>query len=106
MTLLAPVIMPPLFLEDDDLSRPALLNDSRADHRTRDQRRAGRNLGALAQHQHLGELDGVAGLAREPFDGDQIVLGDLVLLAAGSDHCKHNIGRYGLPRRSASPQTR
>src|SRR6266478_8037816 len=98
MALLAPIILLPLLLEDDDLGRPALLDLRGADQRTLEQRRPGGDLGPLADHQHLGELDRGPGLARELLDRDDIVLGDLVLLAAGPDHSEHDTRRYGFPR--------
>ena len=85
------------------LARPRLLDHGGADRGAVEQRRAGRDLGAFADHQHLGELDRGAGLCRELLDRDDIVLGDLVLLAAGPDHCEHNTRRYGLPRTRAQP---
>src|SRR5262249_13410786 len=61
-----------------------------ADGRAVEQRSAGRDLGPVADHQHLGELHGSPGFCGELFDRYDVVLGDLVLLAAGPDHCKHN----------------
>src|SRR5207245_6011468 len=55
MPFLAAVIVPPLFLEDDDLVGPGLLDHGGADRGTVEQRGAGCNLGAVADHQHLGE---------------------------------------------------
>src|ERR1700730_16144945 len=98
MALLAPIILPPLLLEDDDLGRPALLDHGGADRGARDHPRSRRNLGSLADHQYLAELDRRPGLARELLDRDDIVLGDLVLLAAGPDHSEHDTRRYGFPR--------
>src|SRR6516162_5283900 len=57
MTLLAPVVVPPLLFEDDDLGRPGLLDDGRAHRGAGDQRCPGRDLGPLADHQHFVELD-------------------------------------------------
>src|ERR1051326_1051268 len=62
MALLAAVILPPLFLEDDDLVGTAMLDQGGADRRARDERGAGRDRGAVADHQHLAELDGGTGL--------------------------------------------
>src|SRR6185437_6204139 len=89
VAVLAPVIMPPLFLEDDDLVGAAMLDQGGADRGARDQRRAGRHLGAVADHQHFVQLDRRTRLAGELFDRDHVVGGDLVLLAAGADHCEH-----------------
>src|SRR4029077_3775264 len=75
MAVLAAVILPPLFLEDDDLVGAALLDQGGTDRGAIEQRRAGRDIGAVAHHQHLAELDRSAGLAVEPLNGDHIVLG-------------------------------
>src|SRR5258708_6849758 len=104
MTLLTPIIVPPLFLEDDDLVGAPLLDDGGADRGTVQQRRAGRDLGPFADHQHLGEFDRRARFGRKLLDRDDIVLGDLVLLAAGPDHCEHHTRRYGLPRSGRNRQ--
>src|SRR5215469_10231461 len=97
MTLFAPIIVPPLLLKDDDLGRARLLDHSGADRSTGQQRRPGGDLGPVANHQHLGELDRRPRLARELLDRNHIVLGDLVLLAAGPDHREHDTCRYGFP---------
>src|SRR5271166_5108420 len=57
MTLFPPVIVPPLFLEDDDLCRANLLDDRGANRGAGDERRAGRDFRAVADHQHLVEFD-------------------------------------------------
>src|ERR1051325_7776595 len=104
MTVLAPVILPPLLLEDDDLVGTAGLYKSCAHGRPGEERRAGRDIGAVADQQHLAELDRRARLAVELLDGDHIVLGDRVLLAAGADHCKHDGTDIGWrARRGKSP---
>src|ERR1700739_1509155 len=77
MPLLAPIILPPLLLEDDDFGRPALLDHRGADHGTLEQRGPGGDLAPLADHQHLGELDRGPGLARELLDRDDVIFGDL-----------------------------
>src|SRR5438105_11511393 len=98
MALLAPVIVPPLLFEDDDLGRPRLLDHGGADRGAIQKGGAGRHLRAFADHQHLAQLDRGAGLDRQPLDRDDVVLGDLVLLAAGADDCEHDTRRYGFPR--------
>src|SRR5271169_6079844 len=98
MTLLAPIILPPLLFEYDDLCRSALLDDGGADRGAGEQRRASRDRGAVADHQHLIEIDHRPGFAGEFLDCDNVVLGDLVLLAAGPDHCEHHLCRSVLPR--------
>src|ERR1700739_3636291 len=64
MPLLAPIILPPLLLEDDDLGRPALVDHRGADRGAGEQRRPRRDLGTLADHQHLADLDPRPPLAR------------------------------------------
>src|SRR5215469_11244036 len=98
MTLLAPIILPSLLFEDDDLGRPGLLDDGRADRGAGQQRRPRRDRRPVPDHQHLGELDDRTRFAGELLDRDDIVLGDPVLLAAGPDHSEHDTRRYGLPR--------
>src|SRR5690242_3290575 len=56
VSLLAPVIVPALLLEDDDLGCPRLLDHGSADQGAVDKWGAGRELGAFADHQHLAEL--------------------------------------------------
>src|SRR5215218_6765696 len=85
VTILAAVILPPLFLEHDDLVGAAMLDQLGADRGARDERRAGRHVGTLAHHQHLGKLDRRAGLTGEFLDGDHVAAGDLVLFSAGAD---------------------
>src|ERR1700730_9538199 len=103
VAVLAPVIVPPLLLEDDDLVGAALLDQGGADRGVSQQGCAGRYGGAVADHQHLGELDRRARLAGELLDGDHVVRGDLVLLAAGADHCKHDLADIGWRARRGNP---
>src|SRR5579859_1096474 len=86
MTLLTAIILPALLLEDDDLFAASLLKDGRGDGG------AGHDGSAdlVTDHQNLVERDGLAGLARELFDADHVVGGNLILLAAGLDDCEHN----------------
>src|SRR6266702_3724950 len=69
VAVFAAVIVPPLFLEDDDLVGPALLDQRRADRGAGQERGAGRHGGAVAEHQHLAKLDRGARLAGELLDG-------------------------------------
>src|SRR6266478_5995174 len=97
MMLPGTTISPPYFLTPSRrprLSRPL-----------REEPRPGGDLGPLADHQHLAELDRGPGLAGELLDRDDIVLGDLVLLAAGPDHSEHDTRRYGFPRTGCQPPT-
>src|SRR5215471_20829478 len=68
VSLLAPIVVPPFLLEDDDLGCARLLNHRRADRGAVQKRRAGRDLGTFADHQHFAELDRGAGLARKLLD--------------------------------------
>src|ERR1051326_3480691 len=103
MTVLAPVILPPLLLEDDDLVGTTVLDKGRAHRRAGEERRAGRDIGPVADQQHFAEFDRRARLAVELLDGDHIVLGDRVLLAAGADHCKHDGTDIGWRARRGKP---
>src|SRR5579864_1271201 len=98
MAVFAPVILPPLLLEDDDLVGATLLDQLGADRGAGDQRGASRHGGAIADHQDFGQLDRRARLAGELFDRDHVVGRDLVLLAAGADHCEHICRRHVLSR--------
>src|ERR1700732_1663349 len=64
VAVLAAVIVPPLLLEDDDLVGATLLDEGGADRDAGQERGAGRYGGAVADHQHLGELDRRGRLAR------------------------------------------
>src|SRR5215472_6342052 len=90
MPLLAPIIVPPLLLKDDDFGRPGLLDDRSGDRRSGQNWGSRRDLGPVADHQHLAELDHGAWFAGELLDRNHIVLGDLVLLAAGPDYREHH----------------
>src|SRR6266853_1903848 len=65
VAVFAAVIVPPLFLEDDDLVGAALLDQGRADRGAGQERRPRRDGGAIAEHQYFAELDRGAGLAGE-----------------------------------------
>src|SRR5262249_45392574 len=97
MTLFAPIIVPPLLLEDDDLWRAGLLDHGSGNRRACQQRGPGGNLGPVANHQPLGGSDRRPRLARELLDRNHIVFGDLVLLAAGPDPREHDTCRYSFP---------
>src|SRR5271168_3460764 len=56
VAVLTAIIVPPLFLEDDDLVGAALLDQGRADRGAGEQRGPGRDRRTVADHQHLGEL--------------------------------------------------
>src|SRR5258708_32116293 len=68
MSVLAAIVVPPLFLEDDDLVVPLLLQHGRADGCAWHGRRARRRIGALAADQNLAQLDLRAGGADQLLD--------------------------------------
>ena len=86
----AAVLFAPLLLEDVDLAGARLLEDLGEDRGLVHQRGSDSRLGgAVAQHQHLAELDRRAGLAGDALDNDHVVGCDAVLLAAGADDSEH-----------------
>src|SRR5260221_4455726 len=100
MPVLAAVVGPPLLLEDEHLVAADLL-----DGLGRDGGAAGAALGigALADHEHAVESPLCPRLAGELLGGNEVVLGNLVLLAAGTDDCEHD-GRFALKiDRTGSP---
>src|SRR5690348_4501471 len=91
MTVLAPVIVTPPLLEDQHLVGADLLDHLGGDRGAGEAGLVGGRLGAVAEHQHLAERHGGAGLTRQLLDGDDVVLGDFVLLAAGADDGEHGL---------------
>src|SRR5215469_2496084 len=75
MGVLAPVVLPPLLLEDDDLVGTPVLDQGGADRGAGDERRAGRTARSVADHQHLAELDRRARLAGQFLDRDHVIGG-------------------------------
>src|SRR5438034_295848 len=67
--------------------RPARLLDDRGHHLGAGH---GWHADLVADHQHVGELDGGAGFARDPFDRVGLVGGDGVLLSARADNSDHD----------------
>src|SRR5260221_9635224 len=90
--VLAAVVVPPLLLEDEHLVAAYLLDDLGRDGGAAG---AALGIGALADHEHAVESHLCPRLAGELLDGDEVVLGNLVLLAAGADDCEHD-GRFAL----------
>ena len=82
-------ILAPALLERIDLGAARLLDDLADDAGAADQRRADMVGLAVEQGEHLAEGDFRAGVAFQRHDGDLVVGGDLVLLAAGLDDCEH-----------------
>src|SRR6201996_9579733 len=86
MTLLTAIILPALLLEDDDLVGASLFEHGRGDGGASHDGRAD----LVTDHQNLVERNGLAGFTRELFDADDVVGGNLILLAAGLDDCEHD----------------
>src|SRR5258706_10205985 len=89
VAVLAARVLPPALLEDDDLGAAGLLDHLGGHQGARHQGRADAQGRAVADRQHVGELDLGSGVAREALDRDHVVLGDFVLFAAGLDDCEH-----------------
>src|SRR5256885_13437457 len=90
------VLAAPL-LEGDHLGTAALL-DHRCSNGSPDDRRGAKRDGVAAHHQHLVELDDLAGLAVDLLDLELVVGGDAVLLPAGLDDCEHrSVPRVRIP---------
>src|SRR5690606_14815525 len=72
------------------LVTPGLLDDLGGNGATTDQRRTNLEAGSVVHHEDFAECDHVAlGGVTELLDANDIVLGDLVLLAACFDDCVH-----------------
>src|SRR4051794_33607746 len=89
MAVLAAIVMAPLLLENDDLFAFLVLEHGRGDRSPGNGGLAGPGGGALADHEHVAELDLGARLAGQLLDEDDVVLGDFVLLAARANDCEH-----------------
>src|SRR5215467_10770847 len=85
---LAPRVLAAAFLEGDDFRPAPLLQHLGGDRGARHGRSAERD-GITAHHQHVAELDDLAGLAPDLIDLEHILGGNAVLLAAGADDCEH-----------------
>src|SRR5690625_1987091 len=82
-------MLPPAALEVEQLRPALLLDDLGLNGRAIDQRIADRGL-VTTKHQDFVELDGLADLCVKLLDREELILGDLVLLAArlhDSEHC-------------------
>ncbi len=89
MTVGAAIVLPPFFLENNDLFATGLLHQLAGDGRASHQRRAHGGIAIGAQHQDILEGHFIAGLARDPFNLDHVVGGDTVLLTASFNYCEH-----------------
>src|SRR5690349_5258670 len=73
-------------LEDDELGSATLLHDLALDRRAGNLRGAELR-GIAADHQHVVELNFVAGVASQKLHLNGVALGNSVLLTAGADNC-------------------
>ena len=89
MALRAAVVLAALLLENHDLRAAGLLDDLADNSGAVHQRLAGCCLFAFADEQHLVESDLVARFSFQLFDNQNVVLRDLVLLAACLDDSVH-----------------
>src|SRR5258706_8935308 len=80
------VALAPLHFKDQDLFRLALVHDLRRDFDVRESRRADFDLAVAAGHEHVGEHNPIADLARQTLDLHHVSGRDAVLLAAGPDN--------------------
>src|SRR5437868_6255729 len=79
------VVLALAHLEDADLVVPAVRDDAGDDGGAGDERRAGHEVGARADRQHLVERDVGADVGGEALDPQGLAGRDLVLFAAGFD---------------------
>src|SRR5437762_13648038 len=96
VTGLAPVVLPPAELEDDDLLAAILSDDLRFDLRSTDERRADLHSITAADEKHVTQSDGVANIARELLDTKLVALCDAILLSACLDHRIHGSPSFSL----------
>ena len=91
MASLTTVVLAAAELDDGDLVRTALPTDGRGDLATVDGRRADGDVIAIADHEYLIELDGIALVDGQFFDAEGVTLGDPVLFATGNDYGVHRV---------------
>ncbi len=82
-------MLPAALLEAVDLVAALLLKHFALNASIGDHRRANGDVGASAYHQHVIELNLVACRGSEALDGDLVVFGDAILLAARLDDRVH-----------------
>ena len=85
----AAVMLAALLLENQHLGAALLLEDLALDERALDGAGANLDVVSVGHHEHAVERNGVTGFALEALHGNDIVLRDAVLFAAGLDHCEH-----------------
>ena len=89
MAVLAAIVLAALLLEDDDLVATRLLEHLGGDERASDAGLAEGRDGAVVKRENVGEIDVVAGVGQQLLDDDDVILGDFILLAAGTDDREH-----------------
>ena len=85
----APVLLAPVFLEDEDFRASGLVEHGGGDRSAGDRRGTDGLAFPATYREHIVEDDRLAGLAAELLDQYNIIFGDPVLLAAGANHCEH-----------------
>src|SRR5438128_991527 len=77
-------------LDDADLVQATVRLDGRGDLGTFDLRRANGDLVAVAQQQHIENIDALAGFDVELLDPERFAFHNAVLLTAGDYDCVHD----------------
>ena len=98
----APVVLPSLLLEDEDLLGATLRDDLCPDPHPFDERGADPHRGVVGGEQDLGELDGRTHLTHQSLHPDDLPGRDAVLLSPSADDgVRHETisARLVLPRR-------
>src|SRR6478752_7602773 len=88
---LAARILAAALLEGNDLRAAGVLHHLAQHGCARDERRPDFGAVVVGDHQNLVERDSGARLSFERGNGNDIIGGDAILLAAGLDHCEHLI---------------
>src|SRR5215472_2980711 len=98
VTDLAPVVVAPPLLEDEDLVRLLVLDHGGGHLGAGHGGLAHCGGGAVIDQEHLAQRHRGASLGRERLHDDHIVLGDLILLSAGADDGIHGRCRFARVR--------
>src|SRR5688572_20201432 len=94
---LAAIVVAAMLLEDQHLVGLGLVEHLGHDRSALHQRRADLQVGIFAHHQDFAERHIGAGFDFQLLDQNDVVLGDLVLLAARLDHCEHVVPSRSFP---------
>src|SRR5262245_27667664 len=100
---LAAIVVAAVLLEDQNLVGQGLVEHLGHDRSALHQRRADLEVGIFAHHQDFVERHVGAGFDFQLLDQNDVVLGDLVLLAARLDHCEHVVPSRSFPTRREPP---